>query len=65
MNKRNKEFNSLKISYNKLNEENKRNSKLIQEAIEEYERNKREGSNTESCANTINRLKEVLYSSYI
>jgi hypothetical protein len=33
MNKNNKEFHVMKIAYNKLDEENRKNSKLMQEII--------------------------------
>jgi hypothetical protein len=58
MNKKNKEFHVLKIAYNKLDEENKKNSKLIQDIVDDYEKSKREGGNENS---NIQKLKEVIF----
>ncbi len=59
MNKKNKEFHVMKIAYNKLDEENRKNSKLMQDLMEEYEKSKREGVYNENYNNSILKLKEV------
>ena len=41
INKKNKEFNSLKVAYIKLDEENKKNIKIIEEIIIETGRNQK------------------------
>ena len=62
MNKKNKEFHVLKIAYNKLDEENRKNTKLIQEIIDDYEASKRDG-NYDNI--NIQKLKEVKISNLV
>ena len=61
-NKKNKEFNILKISYNKLEEEYKRITKLLNEITEEAQR---KGYDSDIGYNlsqySLNKLKEVKY----
>jgi hypothetical protein len=60
-NKKNKEFNILKISYNKLDEEYKRITKLLNEIMEEAQRKGYESDVGYNLSQTsLNKLKEVL-----
>ncbi len=62
MNKKSKEFNFLKIAYNKLDEENRKNTKIIQEIIDDLEATKRDGNYDYI---NIQRLKEVKLSNLV
>jgi hypothetical protein len=62
MNKKNKEFLILKIAYNKLDDENRKNSKLVQEIIDDYDKSRREGG---ADSNSIKKLKEVRFNDIV
>jgi hypothetical protein len=62
MNKKNKEFHMLKIAYLKLDSENKRNLKIIEEVLQEAARQK--GDEIEEDQNVKNLLADTLISSF-
>ena len=63
INKKNKEFNYLKISYNKLDEDNKKNIRIIEEIILESGRNQRNSQlinmNQEELENEIKNIFSI------
>jgi hypothetical protein len=64
LNKKTKDFNALKVKFLKLEEENRKNAKLIQDIIEEATQNKKDDNIEELDVNNLNimslqRLKDV------
>jgi predicted DNA-binding ArsR family transcriptional regulator len=53
MNKKNKDFHSLKIAYSKLENENKKNVKIIEEILEEASKQKTPGEEVENDIKNI------------